>query len=166
MSAVGHVNATIGIAECLRDRGHRVVYVVDKSFAGKLKEYGFEEEILDDGSKENENMKPGEEGALMIKKTGILSAKGPLEQMKSMADNGIFEKTLEKKMQMEPQLKAVVDRVNPDIVIVDDFFGLPSLIHSNRPWVNLCSGNPLFYLPGDNLPAAGSGQYHDQFPIF
>ena len=55
MEGVGHVNATIGIAEALKDRGHRIVYVVLNSFEGKLKKYGFEEELLiNEETKENE----------------------------------------------------------------------------------------------------------------
>ena len=59
MDGVGHVNATIGIAEVLRDRGHRIVYVIAKTFEGKLKKYGFEEEVLID--EEREKMGPGKQ---------------------------------------------------------------------------------------------------------
>jgi UDP:flavonoid glycosyltransferase YjiC (YdhE family) len=36
----GHVNACIGLAECLRDRGHKIVVAIDPTFKGKLISYG------------------------------------------------------------------------------------------------------------------------------
>ncbi len=33
----GHINACIGLAEVLLNRGHRVVFAIDISFKGKLK---------------------------------------------------------------------------------------------------------------------------------
>jgi UDP:flavonoid glycosyltransferase YjiC (YdhE family) len=44
----GHVNACIGLAECLRDRGHKIVVAIDPTFKGKLISYGFIEELLID----------------------------------------------------------------------------------------------------------------------
>jgi len=39
----GHINACHGLAEELRERGHRVVFTIDNVFKGRLKQYGFEE---------------------------------------------------------------------------------------------------------------------------
>jgi len=69
VSAVGHMNACIGLAEVLVSRGHKVVFVVDKPYEGKLVSYGFEEEIREElKPKDSENgekrdYKPGEEAA-------------------------------------------------------------------------------------------------------
>ena len=161
MFGVGHVNATIGIAECLKERGHRVVYVLDQSFEGQLIKYGFEEEILKEAPKPNGqtngNMKAGEEPALMLKKSGLFSGASPIEKLKLMSNQGLFAEMLQKKIDTESQQKEIVERVNPDIILIDDFFGLPSLIYSNRPWVIICSGNPLAYLDDDRLPPGASG---------
>ncbi len=42
------MNAYIGLAECLRDRGHKVVFAIDPIFKGKLISYRFIEELLID----------------------------------------------------------------------------------------------------------------------
>ena len=155
MEGVGHVNATIGIAEALRDRGHRIVYVVSKSFEGKLKKYGFEEELLI--NKETEKMKPGENGATMLKASGLMSNKSPLEKMKIMTRPGNFEKMMDQRIKEGEQIEKVVEKVKPDVILVDDFIGLPCLIYCGKPWVNIGSANPLFYIGGDKLPPAASG---------
>lgn len=166
MFGVGHVNATIGIAQSLKERGHQVVYVLDQSFEGQLVKYGFEEEILrepvKDNGETNGNMKAGEEPARMLKESGILSGLSPLEKLKLMSNQDFMAQMLQKKIDSEPQLQAIVDKVNPDIILVDDFFGLPSLIYSGRPWVSICSGNPLFYIRDSNLPPPGSGMSMQQ----
>src|SRR5277367_2541576 len=45
IASLSHINACHGIAQALRDRNHRVVFAIDQTWNGKLKEYGFEEEI-------------------------------------------------------------------------------------------------------------------------
>jgi len=60
LPAVGHVNASIGLAEALRDRGHKIVFAIDRAWTGKLAMYGFIEEILTDINN-NSSLKPGEE---------------------------------------------------------------------------------------------------------
>jgi UDP:flavonoid glycosyltransferase YjiC (YdhE family) len=47
IDAVGHVNACIGIAEVLRDRGHRIVFAISDNWREKLKVFGFEEELIE-----------------------------------------------------------------------------------------------------------------------
>ncbi len=34
LDGYGHVNACTGVAEALRDRGHRIVFAIDKSWKG------------------------------------------------------------------------------------------------------------------------------------
>ncbi|OTF74940.1 hypothetical protein BLA29_014826, partial [Euroglyphus maynei] len=64
---VGHVNACAGIALPLLKRGHRVAFFLEKPFAGKLLERGFEEIVYeidykpDDEFAKMNNEKPGEQ---------------------------------------------------------------------------------------------------------
>ena len=43
--AWGPANNCVAIAEVLRERGHRIVFVLDESFLGELEKRGFEERI-------------------------------------------------------------------------------------------------------------------------
>ena len=160
MEGVGHVNATIGVAEALKDRGHRLVYVITKPYEGKLVKYGFEEEVLE--NKEIENKKPGEQAGLRMKELGIMSGISSIEKMRIMATtvqfNG-FERMLDQRKFEDKQIKEVVEKINPDVIIMDDFIGLPSVVYSRKPWVFLGSANPVFYIGGDQLPPAASGKF-------
>src|SRR3954467_13175774 len=44
--AYGPTNNCVGIGDVLRRRGHRVVFIVDESFAGTLEAQGFEERTV------------------------------------------------------------------------------------------------------------------------
>jgi UDP:flavonoid glycosyltransferase YjiC (YdhE family) len=44
--AFGPTNNCVGIGDVLRSRGHRVVFVVEESFAGTLEARGFEEATM------------------------------------------------------------------------------------------------------------------------
>ena len=156
MEGVGHVNATIGIAEALRDRGHRIVYVIASSYEGKLKKYGFEEELLIN-NEEAKEMKPGENIAKWLETCGFFSNKSSLEKMKIMVEPSMSQGMVDYRIKYDEQIEKVVKKVNPDVILIDDMVGLPCLIHCGKPWVNISSGNPLFYIGDDKLPPASSG---------
>jgi UDP:flavonoid glycosyltransferase YjiC (YdhE family) len=44
--AYGPTNNCVGIGDVLRRRGHRVVFIVEESFAGALEAQGFEERLM------------------------------------------------------------------------------------------------------------------------
>jgi UDP:flavonoid glycosyltransferase YjiC (YdhE family) len=44
--AFGPTNNCVGIGDVLRRRGHRVVFIVEESFAGTLEAQGFEERLM------------------------------------------------------------------------------------------------------------------------
>ena len=44
--AYGPTNNCVGIGQVLRARGHRVVFIVEESFAGTLEAKGFEERLM------------------------------------------------------------------------------------------------------------------------
>ena len=57
--AYGPTNNCVGIGDVLRKRGHRVVFVIEESFAGALAEQGFEERLMRLGPAPAEPETPG-----------------------------------------------------------------------------------------------------------
>src|SRR3989441_12629482 len=58
--AHGPTNNCVGIGEILRARGHRVVFIVEESFAGTLEAKGFEERLMRLGPPPAEPGQPGQ----------------------------------------------------------------------------------------------------------
>ena len=133
VSAVGHVNSGVGVAETLQSRGHRIVFTCDQSFKGYFIKRGFEEEIIE------KELSPEEErdraGARIKhhKAIGLFDDHSALDKAKRFM-RGI--KTLTRKE--DEILAKIIDRVKPD-VIVNDFYFVSSIVKSGIPWINLVS---------------------------
>src|SRR5882757_188161 len=88
---VGHVNACIGIGEVLRDRGHRIVFIVCDIWKDKLTKYGFEEEIFRTSDADTD---PGTYWAELFSKGGMFGSKPPMEKMMNfnkLTANGLIK---------------------------------------------------------------------------
>ncbi len=159
LDGVGHVNACIGIAEVLRDRGHRIVFAMCDNWREKLKIYGFEEEIIELSKKVTveDSAKFWSE---YIHMAGIFGPLSPLEKIKSMAGDG-FKEVIDRNKTSDPMMKEIVCRIKPDIILIDSFFCMPSLINSGIPWVWSISCNPLVIdgaIDDKRLPPSASGK--------
>ncbi|CAG2119578.1 unnamed protein product, partial [Medioppia subpectinata] len=154
---VGSVNACIGLAEVLLSRGHRIVFAVNQSFAGKLSPFGFIEEILNDET----GKLPAEYFAKSLLASGFLSDLTSEESIQMMCETPIFADLIDKMRANEPKLKAIIAKHNPDVYIIDDFAGSPTIIHSNKPWIRISSSQPLTGIKDDRTPPGCSGYPSD-----
>jgi UDP:flavonoid glycosyltransferase YjiC (YdhE family) len=139
IDAVGHVNACIGIAEVLKERGHKIVFAISDMWSGKLTKYGFEEEIT--LFKENKTTEdPAKYWADFVKKTGFFGSIPPIEKITNMSG---FVEVINEIKNSNSRMKEIVDRVKPDVILIDGFIYMPSLMNSGIPWVWSMSCNPL-----------------------
>lgn len=151
LDAFGHVNPMIGVGQQLLERGHRIVFVLDKSWEGKLLKYGFEEEIYCIGDPEQAK-RQSEEWLKLVVEYDFLKNVSPLEKMKGFSR----DKMLEKSKVMSPIIKDIIDRVKPNIVIVDTMFMVPTAFKGQK-WVNLNPSNGMCNISSENQPPFGSG---------
>ncbi len=161
VDAVGHVNACIGIAEVLRDRGHRIVFAISDNWREKLKVFGFEEELIE-LSKNGAIEDPAKFWAELCLKSGInlFGPKSPLEKIKSMTSVGFLD-MIDRSKASNPIMKEIVCRIKPDIIINDGLLWIPPLMDSGIPWVWFMSCNPLFIdyaIDDKRLPPSASGK--------
>lgn len=156
---VGPMNASIGMAEVVRDSGHRIVFAIKSEWTGKLKIHGFEEEII--GNNEDSDGKgSAEKNATEFKV--LFGPKSRVEKLKDLNKTvvDIQMKDIEKD---EPFLEEIVKRVKPDVILVDNVFYIPSLMASGIPWVWVMSCNPLTFqygLDDEKLPPKLLGISH------
>ena len=79
--AFGPTNNCVGIGQVLRGRGHRVVFIVEESFAGTLEAKGFEERLMRLGPPPEEPEVPGQFWIDFIRDTAPVFRKSTLEQI-------------------------------------------------------------------------------------
>jgi spore coat polysaccharide biosynthesis predicted glycosyltransferase SpsG len=156
LDGYGHVNACTGVAEALRDRGHKIVFAIDKSWKGKLLNYGFEEELYCDPSRE-ENEKAGEFWVNFFIKAEKVLPLPPIEHFKGFGTEST-ELFINQALDNDSKMKEIIDRIKPDVIVVDSYVTTPSILKSGIPWVLLVSANPLVGIQDERTPPCFSGK--------
>jgi MGT family glycosyltransferase len=143
-SAYGPTNNCIGIGKVLEQRGHRVVFAAEASWAGKLEPLGFEEDLVDlapppeDGSEQD----AGQFWIDFIDETAPEFRKSTIEQLATFIEP-VFRSLVDGARYCEPQLKDILDRARPDVIVEDNVSVFPALLTDGAPWVRIMSCNPL-----------------------
>ncbi|GAA4581807.1 glycosyltransferase [Planotetraspora phitsanulokensis] len=161
-SAYGPTNNCIGIGDVLRRRGHRVVFAAEASWKGKLEALGFEEDLVALAPPAEEEQDPGQFWKDFIRETAPEYRKSTLEQLETVT-KPIWEALADGARYCEPQLKDIIRRVRPDVIVEDNVIAFPALVTAGVPFVRIVSCNPLEVKgPGiapvfSGLPADGTG---------
>lgn len=156
-SAYGPTNNCIGIGAELLRRGHRVVFAAERSWEGKLAALGFEEDLVDlaPAPEEQVEQDAGQFWKDYIKEIAPEFRKTTAEQLETVV-LPIWEALVDGAKFCEPQLKSIIDRVQPDVIIEDNVLTFPALETAGRPFVRIVSCNPL-EVPGEGVAPAFSG---------
>ncbi|TMR21035.1 glycosyltransferase [Nonomuraea turkmeniaca] len=156
-SAYGPTNNSIGIGDILRRRGHRVVFAAEASWKGKLEALGFEEDLVDlaPPPENAEEQDPGQFWKDFIRETAPEYRKSTQEQLETVTAP-IWAELIEGAKYCEPQLKAIIDRVNPDVIVEDNVITFPALLTAGKKFVRIVSCNPL-EVRGENIAPVFSG---------
>ncbi|MEQ4724099.1 glycosyltransferase [Nonomuraea sp. B19D2] len=156
-SAYGPTNNCIGIGDILRRRGHRVVFAAEASWKGKLEALGFEEDLVDlaPPPENAEEQDPGQFWKDFIRETAPEYRKSTLEQLETVT-KPIWVELIDGVKYCEPQLKAIIERVNPDVIVEDNVITFPALLTAGKKFVRIVSCNPL-EVRGENIAPVFSG---------
>jgi len=157
--AWGPTNNCSAMASVLRERGHRIVFVVDESFAGVLEARGFEERRF--------RMAPPDEAvagaeapaedpwAEFIRVTAPEFRKPTIAQIETVT-KPIWQALVEGEQYSHERVMGIWDEVRPDVVVSDNVTGYPAVELAGAPWVRAVSCNPLEMRDPD-LPPPLSG---------
>jgi MGT family glycosyltransferase len=139
--AYGPTNNCVGIGDVLRRRGHRVVFVVEESFAGTLATKGFEERLMRLGPPPETDEEPGQFWKDFIRETAPVFRKPTVEQLGDFIAP-TFEALLDGARYVDDRLREILDEVQPDVIVEDNVLTFPAILASGRPWVRVVSCNP------------------------
>jgi UDP:flavonoid glycosyltransferase YjiC (YdhE family) len=153
--AYGPTNNCVGIGQVLRSRGHRVVFIVEESFAGTLEAKGFEERLMRLGPPPAEPEVPGQFWIDFIRDTAPVFRKSTLEQLGDfMAPT--WQALIDGSKYVNSRLGEIFDELAPDIIVEDNVVAFPAIAASGRPWVRIVSCNPAEIKDGQ-IPPFSSG---------
>jgi len=153
--AFGPTNNCVGIGTILRRRGHRVVFVVEESFAGTLEARGFEERLMRLQPPPAVPEEPGQFWKDFIRDTAPHFKESPFEQLATLTAP-IWEQLVAGAVYVDDRLREILAEVRPDVVVEDNVLVFPAVPASGVPWVRIVSCNPL-EIPDPALPPALSG---------
>jgi MGT family glycosyltransferase len=153
--AFGPTNNCVGIGEVLRQRGHRVIFVIEESFAGTLEEKGFEERLMRLAPPPEVPEEPGQFWKDFIRDTAPVFRKSTYDQLEEfMAPT--WQALLDGARYVDERLVEIFDEVQPDAIVEDNVCAFPAIPASGRPWVRIVSCNPL-ELKDPELPPPYTG---------
>jgi MGT family glycosyltransferase len=153
--AFGPTNNCVGIGEVLRRRGHRVLFVVEESFAGTLEEKGFEERLMRLAPPPEVEEEPGQFWKDFIRETAPVFRKSTFDQLGEFIAP-TWQALLDGARYVDERLVEIFDEVRPDAIVEDNVCAFPAIPASGRPWVRIVSCNPL-ELKDPELPPPYTG---------
>jgi MGT family glycosyltransferase len=153
--AYGPTNNCVGIGDVLRRRGHRVVFVVEESFAGTLEAKGFEERLMRLTPPPEVEEVPGQFWKDFIRDTAPVFRKPTIEQIREFVAP-TFEALLDGARYVDARLAEIIAEVQPDVIVEDNVLSFPAILASGRPWVRVVSCNPA-EVKDDDVPPPFSG---------
>jgi MGT family glycosyltransferase len=156
-SAYGPTNQCIGLAAILRERGHRIVFAAERSWAGKLAPFGFIEEPVDlaepaEGATDED---PGKFWTDFIAETAPEFRKPTVEQLESFI-LPTYQALIDGAKYCEPRLRAIIAEHQPDVIVEDNVVLFPALATAGAPFVRIVSCSPL-EVSGAGVPPPFSG---------
>jgi MGT family glycosyltransferase len=158
--AYGPTNNCVGIGQVLRDRGHRVVFVVEESFAGNLEAQGFEERLMRLGPAPEVEEEPGQFWKDFIRDTAPVFRMPTIEQLGEFIEP-TWRALCDGARYVDDRMREIFDELAPDVIVEDNVVAFPAIQHSGRPWVRIVSCNPL-EVRDEALPPVFSGYPADE----
>ncbi len=139
--AFGPTNNCVGIGEVLQARGHRVVFIVEESFAGRLEARGFEERRMRLGPPPEHEEVPGQFWIDFIRDTAPIFRTPTIEQLGEFIAP-TWQALIDGSKYVDDRLLEIFDELDPDVIVEDNVIAFAAVSASRRPWVRIVSCNP------------------------
>jgi UDP:flavonoid glycosyltransferase YjiC (YdhE family) len=153
--AFGPTNNCVGIGQVLRARGHRVVFIIEESFAGTLEAKGFGERTMRLGPRPEVEEIPGQFWIDFIRDTSPVFRKPTIVQLEEFIAP-TWAALVEGAKYVDGRLSEIIEELAPDAIVEDNVVAFPALAASGRPWVRIASCNPA-EIKDSRVPPFSSG---------
>jgi MGT family glycosyltransferase len=153
--AYGPTNNCVGIGQVLRERGARVVFVVEESFAGTLEAQGFEEALMRLKPPTEGEEVPGQFWKDFVRETAPEFRKPTIDQLEGFI-LPVWQELVDGARYVDERLAEIFAQLKPDVIVQDNVVAFPAVPPSGSPWVRIVSCNPL-ELKDPGLPPPFSG---------
>jgi hypothetical protein len=153
--AFGPTNNCVGIGQVLQRRGHRVVFIVEESFAAGSRRRASRSGLMRLGPASEAEEVPGQFWIDFIRDTAPIFRKQTVEQLSEFIAP-TWQALIDGAKYVDSRLREIIDELDPDVIVEDNVVGFPALPASDRPWVRIASCNPA-ELKDPAIPPFSSG---------
>jgi MGT family glycosyltransferase len=153
--AFGPTNNCAGIGKVLLERGARVVFVVEESFAGTLEAQGFEEALMRLKPPPEIEEAPGQFWKDFVRETSPEFRKPTIDQLEGFV-LPVWQELVDGARFVDDRLREIFAEVRPNVIVQDNVVAFPAVASAEAPWVRIVSCNPL-ELKDPALPPTFSG---------
>jgi MGT family glycosyltransferase len=140
----------ITLAQALRGQGVLCRFITREGFAGVFRDYGFEEHVLPPTLASDS----GYWAEFLERKVPIFDAP-PMTQLENLVEP-TYRAALSEVVATEAYLKAALDLLQPDLIVIDDVIMYPAIMTHGAPWVRVMSTGEN-EIPGAGVPPPMSG---------
>jgi MGT family glycosyltransferase len=162
-AAFGPALNCVGIAQALREMGHKPVFICDRGFKGVFEKYGFPEYLVNmSGDMSDEDVAKFWENFISEHLPHFHLS--PTEQIPTYVVP-VWEAIVDSAIFAEPGLRQHLETIQPDLVCVDNVILFPAIKRAGVPWVRIisCSENEI---PDPDIPPHLSGCGEDEKACF
>jgi UDP:flavonoid glycosyltransferase YjiC (YdhE family) len=153
--AWGPTNNLVALGNDLRERGIRIVFVVEESFKGELEKRGFEEALIRVGPLPEHEEQTGEAWLEFIRETAPEFRKPTIEQLETVT-LPIVEELAGGARYAHDRMMEIWEDVRPDLIVIDNVMSSAAVLAAGVPWVRMVSANPL-EMDDPEIPPVFSG---------
>lgn len=125
--ASGPALTAVGIAQGLREQGHRPVFLADPASEALLRDYGFETFALELGALRDDGRAPA-----------VVPGATPEEEIEGYV-RARWEASVADAERAEALLPEVLQKAQPDVICLDQPIAFPAVKRFGAPWVRLVS---------------------------
>jgi MGT family glycosyltransferase len=153
--AWGPTNNLVALGNDLRERGIRVVFVVEESFKGELEQRGFEEALIRVGPPPEHEEQTGEGWLEFIRVTAPEFRKPTIEQLETVT-LPIVEELAGGARYAHDRMMQIWEELQPDLIVIDNVMSSAAILAAGVRWVRMVSANPL-EMDDPDIPPVFSG---------
>jgi MGT family glycosyltransferase len=140
--AFGPTNNCVGIGNVLRERGARVVFIIEESFEGTLAAKGFEEALMRLKPPPASPEVPGQFWKDFVAETAPVFRESTFTQLEGFV-KPVWEELIDGARYVNPRLAEIFEQIQPDAIVEDNVVAFPAVAAARKPWARIVSCNPL-----------------------
>jgi len=159
LDSLGHINSLISVANHLKAQGHRTVFLFLEPIENKLREAGHEvyDATTDDLSESKQSDAAQDKwNEVIMSCRGIWMTGDVIKNLEEECEKG-FGVMIDDIKKYNSNIEKKLALIEPDVLILDHYFGIPALFKTNLPWVRIFSASPLALHDNPDLPQPWMG---------